>query len=34
MIDFVYKELLKLEANKSTGLDGIPGKFLKDCYGN
>ena len=29
-IDFVYKELLKLKANKSTGLDGIPAKFLKD----
>ena len=29
-IDFVYKELLKLKANKSTGLDGIPAQFLKD----
>ena len=29
-IDFVYKELLKLKSNKSTGPDGIPAKFLKD----
>ena len=29
-IDFVYKELLKLKPNKSTGLDRIPAKFLKD----
>ena len=29
-IDFVCKELHKLKANKSTGLDGIPAKFLKD----
>ena len=29
-IDFVYDELLKLKPNKSTGLDGIPARFLKD----
>ena len=26
----VFKELLHLNASKSTGLDGIPAKFLKD----
>ena len=26
----MYKELLKLKVNKSTGLDGIPAKFFKD----
>ena len=28
--DFVYKELCKLDPNKSTGIDGIKSKFLKD----
>ena len=28
--DFVYKELCKLNPNKSTGIDGIKSKFLKD----
>jgi hypothetical protein len=28
--EFVYKELYRLNINKSTGLDGIPAKFLKD----
>ena len=28
--DFVYKELNKLNINKSTGIDGIKSKFLKD----
>ena len=27
---FVFKELLHLNASKSTGLNGIPAKFLKD----
>ena len=29
-IDFLYKELLRLKSNKSTGPDGIHAKFLKD----
>ena len=29
--DFVLHELLKLDVNKSTGLDGIPARFLKDA---
>ena len=33
-IDFVYKELLKIKANKNTGLDGIPVNFKRWCYGN
>lgn len=28
--DFVYKELCKLKSSKSTGLDSIPARFLKD----
>ena len=28
--DFVHKELTKLNINKSTGIDGIKSKFLKD----
>merc|ERR1739840_50068 len=28
--DFVYRELCKLNPNKSTGIDGIKSKFLKD----
>ena len=28
--DFVYKELCNLNINKSTGIDGIKSKFLKD----
>ena len=28
--NFVFKELLHLNARKSTGLDGIPAKFLND----
>ena len=28
--NLVFKELLHLNASKSTGLDGIPAKFLKD----
>ena len=28
--DFIYKELCSLNINKSTGLDGIPARFLKD----
>ena len=28
--DFVHKELNKLNINKSTGIDGIKSKFLKD----
>jgi hypothetical protein len=28
---FVFKELCKLNINKSTGLDGIPARFLKDA---
>lgn len=28
---FVYKELCNLNVSKSTGLDGIPAKFLKDA---
>ena len=28
--DFVYKELCKLNPNKSTGIDGIKSRFLKD----
>jgi len=28
--EFVYKELCKLNASKSTGLDGIPARFVKD----
>ena len=29
-IDFVFSELCKLHPNKSTGLDNIPAKFLRD----
>ena len=29
--DFVYKELCNLNTSKSTGLDGIPARFLKDA---
>ena len=29
-IDFVYRELLRLKSNKSTGPDGKPANFLKD----
>ena len=29
--DFVYKELCKLDCFKSTGLDNIPARFLKDA---
>ena len=29
--DFVYKELCSLNISKSTGLDGIPARFLKDA---
>ena len=28
--DFVYKELLKLNSSKSTGLDELPARFIKD----
>ena len=28
--NFVYNELMKLNPNKSTGLDGINARFLKD----
>ena len=28
--EFIYRELRKLNVNKSTGLDNIPAKFLKD----
>ena len=28
--EFVYKELCKLNPSKSTGLDGIPARFLRD----
>ena len=28
--DFVFKELCSLKPNKSTGLDGIPARFLRD----
>ena len=28
--DFVYKELLKLNPSKSTGLDEIPARFIRD----
>ena len=28
--DFVHKELCKLNPNKSTGIDGIKSRFLKD----
>ncbi len=30
--DFICKELKKLNASKSTGLDGIPARFLKDGH--
>ena len=29
--DFIYKELCNLISSKSTGLDGIPAKFLRDA---
>ena len=28
--DFIYKELCNLNCSKSTGLDNIPARFLKD----
>jgi hypothetical protein len=28
--DFIFSELEKLNPNKSTGLDNIPARFLKD----
>ena len=28
--DFVFKELVKLNSTKSTGLDNLPARFIKD----